>query len=99
VLAMNYRGPRRVRIGHRPMPEILHPQGAIVRVARWCICGSDLHLYIGSVPDTRVAMTFGHEFTGVAESAFVSLRGEAPQESPPPGRSYPMARPSCFCSL
>jgi threonine dehydrogenase-like Zn-dependent dehydrogenase len=49
------------------MPEILHPQDAIVRVTRSCICGSDLHLYNGSVPDTRVGMTFGHEFTGVVE--------------------------------
>lgn len=30
---------------------------------------SDLHLYNGSVPDTRVGMTFGHEFTGVVEQA------------------------------
>ncbi|GAB4091344.1 zinc-dependent alcohol dehydrogenase [Flaviaesturariibacter terrae] len=49
------------------MPEILHPQDAIVRVTRSCICGSDLHLYHGLVPDTRVGMTFGHEFTGVVE--------------------------------
>src|ERR687893_163064 len=67
MLAMNYRGPLRVRIDHKPMPEVLHPQDAIVRVTRSCICGSDLHLYNGSVPDTRVGMTFGHEFTGVVE--------------------------------
>lgn len=67
MLAMNYRGPQRVRIDHKPMPEILHPQDAIVRVTRSCICGSDLHLYNGSVPDTRVGMTFGHEITGVVE--------------------------------
>ena len=64
---MNYRGPLRVRIDHKPMPEILHPQDAIVRVTRSCICGSDLHLYNGSVPDTRPGMTFGHEFCGVVE--------------------------------
>ena len=67
MLAMSFRGPQRVRIDHKPMPEILHPQDAIVRVTRACICGSDLHLYNGSVPDTRVGMTFGHEFTGVVE--------------------------------
>jgi threonine dehydrogenase-like Zn-dependent dehydrogenase len=67
MLAMNYRGPQRVRIDHKPMPEILHPQDAVVRVTRSCICGSDLHLYNGSVPDTRVGMTFGHEVTGVVE--------------------------------
>jgi threonine dehydrogenase-like Zn-dependent dehydrogenase len=38
-----------------------------VRVTRSCICGSDLHLYHGLVPDTRVGTTFGHEFTGVVE--------------------------------
>ncbi|MER2998474.1 zinc-dependent alcohol dehydrogenase [Pontibacter populi] len=64
MLAMNYRGPKRVRIEQKPMPEILHPEDAIVRVLRSCICGSDLHLYNGNVPDTRVGTTFGHEFVG-----------------------------------
>lgn len=68
MLAMNYRGPFRVRADRNmPMPEIKHPQDAIVRVTRSCICGSDLHLYHGLVPDTRVGMTFGHEFTGIVE--------------------------------
>lgn len=64
MLAMNYRGPYRVRVDHKPYPDILHPNDAIVRVLRSCICGSDLHLYHGMVPDTRVGMTFGHEFVG-----------------------------------
>jgi threonine dehydrogenase-like Zn-dependent dehydrogenase len=67
MLAMNYRGPFRVRVDEKPMPEILHPEDAIVRVTRSCICGSDLHLYHGLVPDTRVGSTFGHEFVGVIE--------------------------------
>jgi threonine dehydrogenase-like Zn-dependent dehydrogenase len=67
MLAMNYRGPLRVRIDHKPEPKIEHPEDAIVRVTRSCICGSDLHLYNGAVPDTRVGMTFGHEVTGVVE--------------------------------
>lgn len=56
MLAMNYRGPLRVRIDHKPVPKIEHPQDAVVRVTRSCICGSDLHLYNGSVPDTRPGM-------------------------------------------
>jgi threonine dehydrogenase-like Zn-dependent dehydrogenase len=65
---MNFRGPFRVRADrNKPDPQILHPFDAIVRVTRSCICGSDLHLYHGIVPDTRVGMTFGHEFTGVVE--------------------------------
>jgi threonine dehydrogenase-like Zn-dependent dehydrogenase len=67
MLAMNYRGPFRIRATQKPYPEILHPEDAIVRVTRSCICGSDLHLYHGLVPDTRVGSTFGHEFVGVIE--------------------------------
>lgn len=74
MLAMTYRGPGRVRVEHKPMPEILHPQDAIVRVTRTCICGSDLHLYHGNVPDTRVGTTFGHEFTGVVEEIGSEVR-------------------------
>ncbi len=67
MLAMSYRGPHRVRAEEKPMPKIEHPEDAIVRVTRSCICGSDLHLYHGLVPDTRVGTTFGHEFCGVVE--------------------------------
>ena len=65
--AMEFRGPLRVRMADKPMPRIEHPQDAIVRVTRSCICGSDLHLYHGEVPDTRVGSTFGHEFCGLVE--------------------------------
>ena len=67
MLAMTYQGPYRVRVVEKPMPEILHPKDAIVRVTRACVCGSDLHLYHGLVPDTRVGQTFGHEFVGIVE--------------------------------
>jgi threonine dehydrogenase-like Zn-dependent dehydrogenase len=64
MLAMNYRGPYRIRVSHKPYPKIEHPEDAIVKVLRSCICGSDLHIYHGLVPDTRVGSTFGHEFVG-----------------------------------
>jgi threonine dehydrogenase-like Zn-dependent dehydrogenase len=65
--AMTYRGPYRIRVTEKPTPAIEHPRDAIVRVTRACICGSDLHLFHGLVPDTRVGHTFGHEFVGVVE--------------------------------
>ncbi|MGE5519662.1 MAG: zinc-dependent alcohol dehydrogenase [Candidatus Dadabacteria bacterium] len=75
MLAMNFRGPFRIRLQRdRPEPEIQHPNDAIVRVTRSCICGSDLHLYHGLVPDTRVGSTFGHEFTGVVEQVGSSVQ-------------------------
>ena len=78
MLAMNYRGPYRVRAVHKAEPTIEHPNDAIVRVTRSCICGSDLHLYHGLVPDTRVGMTFGHEFTGIVEEVGPSVRNLKP---------------------
>jgi threonine dehydrogenase-like Zn-dependent dehydrogenase len=75
MVAMNYRGPFRVRVDkNKPYPEIEHPDDAIVRVLRTCICGSDLHLYHGLVPDTRVGTTFGHEFIGVVEEVGSSVQ-------------------------
>jgi len=65
--AMTYRGPYQVRVEEKPDPRIEHPNDAIVRVERAAICGSDLHLYHGMMPDTRVGHTFGHEFIGVVE--------------------------------
>jgi threonine dehydrogenase-like Zn-dependent dehydrogenase len=64
MLAMDYRGPYRIRATQKPDPTLEHPGDAIVQVMRSCICGSDLHLYHGLVPDTRVGSTFGHEFVG-----------------------------------
>ena len=65
MLALSYRGPDRLRIEEKPEPRIEHPNDVILRVTRATVCGSDLHLYHGYVPDTRVGDTFGHEFTGV----------------------------------
>jgi len=76
--AMTYRGPYRVRVVDKPEPEIEHPGDAIVRVTRACICGSDLHLYHGLVPDTRVGQTFGHEFVGVVEEVGPDVRNVKP---------------------
>ncbi len=72
--AMTYHGPGDVRVERKPDPEIEHPNDVILRVTRAAICGSDLHLYRGLVPDTRVGHTFGHEFTGVVEETGASVR-------------------------
>lgn len=79
MIAMNYRGPFRIRADrNKPMPEIQHPGDAIVRVTRSCICGSDLHLYHGLVPDTRVGSTFGHEFIGIVEEVGSAVQNLKP---------------------
>ena len=71
---MVYRGPYKVRVEEKDMPPIERPNDAIVRVQRAAICGSDLHLYHGMMPDARVGMTFGHEFIGVVEQVGPSVQ-------------------------
>lgn len=75
---MTYRGPYRVRVEEKAMPRIEHPNDAIVRVTRAAICGSDLHLFHGMMPDTRVGTTFGHEFIGVVHEVGPSVRDLQP---------------------
>ena len=65
--AVSYQGPNHMRVIEKPEPRIEHPDDIVLRVTRTAICGSDLHLYHGLVPDTRVGATFGHEFAGVVE--------------------------------
>jgi threonine dehydrogenase-like Zn-dependent dehydrogenase len=72
--AMVYRGPYKVRVEDKPDPVIEHPNDAVVRVELAAICGSDLHLYHGMMPDTRIGHTFGHEFVGRVEQVGPSVR-------------------------
>jgi threonine dehydrogenase-like Zn-dependent dehydrogenase len=74
MLAMTYLGPSKVRAVTKPDPKIEHPNDVLLRVTRAAICGSDLHLYHGLVPDTRVGSTFGHEFVGVVEEIGSSVQ-------------------------
>ena len=76
--AMVYRGPYKIRVEERDIPAIEHPNDAIVKVELAAICGSDLHLYHGMIPDTRVGTTFGHEFIGVVHEVGSSVQNLAP---------------------
>ena len=75
--AMVYRGPYKVRVEEKDVPSIEHPNDAVVRVELAAICGSDLHLYHGMMPDTRIGHTFGHEFIGVVEQVGPSVQDVA----------------------
>jgi len=72
--ALTYFGPGKVRVVEKPDPRIEHPNDIILRVTRTAICGSDLHLLAGLVPDTRVCSVFGHEFAGVVEEVGPCVR-------------------------
>jgi len=72
--ALSFEGPSRVRVVEKPDPKIEHPADVVLKVTRTAICGSDLHLLHGLVPDTRVGCTFGHEFAGVVEEVGPEVR-------------------------
>lgn len=76
--ATTYRGPYKVRVKNKDIPAIEHPNDAIIRVSKAAICGSDLHLYHGMMPDTRVGHTFGHEFVGTVHEVGPSVRNLRP---------------------
>lgn len=49
-------------------PIIEHPEDIIVKITSTAICGSDLHIYDGFVPQLR-DQVLGHEFMGIVEEA------------------------------
>lgn len=53
-----------VRLVEKPVPTILEPRDAIVKVIRASICSSDLHIRNGGVPRAREGVVLGHEFAG-----------------------------------
>jgi len=64
--ALRIHGMRDVRVDNVDDPEIQDARDAIIRVTSTAICGSDLHIYNGSIPQPR-PMTLGHEFMGIVE--------------------------------
>lgn len=55
-----------IRVDNVPDPVIEHPEDIILRITTTAICGSDLHIYDGFVPQMRDEV-LGHEFMGIVE--------------------------------
>ena len=64
--ALVFHKPGDVRVETIDDPKIEEPRDAIIRVTATAICGSDLHIYNGFLPQTR-PMALGHEFMGIVE--------------------------------
>ena len=64
--ALVFHKPKDVRVDTVPDPTIEAPTDTIIRVTSTAICGSDLHIYNGFVPQLK-NMVLGHEFMGVVE--------------------------------
>lgn len=64
--ALVFHHPGKVEVTDVDDPRIEHPEDVIVRVTATAICGSDLHIYNGFLPQVK-DMILGHEFMGVIE--------------------------------
>ncbi|KAA0107555.1 zinc-dependent alcohol dehydrogenase family protein [Mycolicibacterium sp. P1-5] len=62
--ALVYQGPGRRAWQEVPDPQIQHPADAIVRVDAVTICGTDLHILKGDVPEVEAGRILGHEAVG-----------------------------------
>ncbi|HEX6564910.1 MAG TPA: zinc-dependent alcohol dehydrogenase [Chthoniobacterales bacterium] len=64
--AVVFHKPGVIRVDQVPDPEIEHAQDVILKVTRTAICGSDLHILNGVIPQSKPSV-MGHEFMGTVE--------------------------------
>lgn len=63
----------RIGIRQLPMPSLLQPSDAIVRVELAGLCGSDLHPFFGREKGLDAGTVMGHEFVGTIEAVGASV--------------------------
>jgi len=66
-------GPGDVRVEELPLPSLVEPTDAIIRLDATCICGSDLWPYRGIQPIKR-PIRMGHEYIGTVEQVGAEVR-------------------------
>lgn len=67
--AVVYHKPYHITLETVPDPKIIDPGDVILRVSSTSICGSDLHILHGLVPELIDGTIIGHEFMGTVEEA------------------------------
>jgi alcohol dehydrogenase len=76
--ALVYHGPGQKAWEEVPMPAIIADTDAIVRVDAVTICGTDLHILKGDVPETTAGRILGHEAVGTVESIGTGVKKVQP---------------------
>jgi len=67
--ALVYHGPAKKSWEEKSKPVVQQPTDAIVRITKTTICGTDLHILKGDVPEVTDGRILGHEGVGVIEEA------------------------------
>ncbi len=76
--ALVYHGPGNKAWEEVPNPTIRDETDAIVRVDAVTICGTDLHILKGDVPEVSPGRILGHEAVGTVESVGASVKNLRP---------------------
>lgn len=72
--AVTYQGIKNVEVREVKDPAIKNSDDIIVKVTTSAICGSDLHLIHGMIPNTPTDFVIGHEPMGVVEEVGPGVR-------------------------
>jgi alcohol dehydrogenase len=72
--ALVYEGPGQKSWKEVPDPVIATDTDAIVQVDLTTICGSDLHILKGDVPETPIGLILGHEAVGTVQQVGASVK-------------------------
>lgn len=78
MLAFTYIDKGRFGLVEKPVPAIIDPRDAVVRITLASICTSDVHIKHGSVPRAVKGITVGHEAVGVVEAVGSAVKNVAP---------------------
>lgn len=73
--ALVYHGPHHMALEDHPKPAIQQPTDAIVRITTTTICGTDLHILKGDVPNIQDGRVLGHEGVGMVEETGTAVLG------------------------
>ncbi|MGP0585673.1 zinc-dependent alcohol dehydrogenase [Paenibacillus timonensis] len=65
--AVTYQGIKNVIVKEVPAPKIEKPDDMIIKITSTAICGSDLHLIHGMIPNLQEDYIIGHEPMGIVE--------------------------------
>lgn len=65
--ALVYHGPNNKTWEERPKPVLQQPTDVIVKITKTTICGTDLHILKGDVPEVTDGRILGHEGVGIVE--------------------------------
>jgi alcohol dehydrogenase len=76
--ALVYHGLGRKTWEEVPDPEITDEGDAIVRVDATTICGTDLHILVGDVPEVQPGRILGHEAVGTVDEVGDNVRRLSP---------------------